>query len=311
MRRRLGFTLIELLVVIAIIAILIALLLPAVQQAREAARRSQCKNNLKQLALAIHNYHDTHNVLPPGLIDDPNDTSGTDGYGWSWGMMILPMIEQAPLYNEINAGPNTVTNVLVNNLQAVQRPLSAFKCPSSTDQNLNSHWLFNDGTNDQQLATSNYVANGGWAFTGTTSLDRGGLFHRNSDINFSNVHDGTSNTLLLGEKILEHPTSRNVLGGAVWAASHRTNRMGTAGSKNNSVGSVFGATHQSHPINGDPEAAGLDLAFAPMCYVSQHAGGSHFALCDGSVRFISANVDQVNLMRWLAQRDDKQVVGEF
>ncbi|WP_339734223.1 DUF1559 domain-containing protein [uncultured Gimesia sp.] len=311
MSRRRGFTLIELLVVIAIIAILIALLLPAVQQAREAARRSQCKNNLKQLAIALHNYHDTHSVLPSGLVDDPNDTSGVDGYGWSWGTMILPYIEQAPLYNNITPGPNTVTDVLANDLQSLQTPLAAFKCPSAVDPELNSHWIFNDGSNDQNLAVSNYAGNTGWAYTNGTSVDRGGVFFKNSAITLTEIYDGTSNTLLLGEKTLLHPHSKNVLGGSVWAASNRTDLMGTTGQYTDHVGCVFGGVHQSHALNGDPVAAGVDPAYTPLCFVSQHTGGVHFALCDGSVRFISENVDQVNLMRWLGQRDDKQVVGEF
>src|SRR5687768_201165 len=96
---RRAFTLIELLVVIAIIGILVALLLPAVQQAREAARRTQCKNNLKQLGLALHNYHDQHKLLPPGYVSDYT-TAGTDtGPGWGWAAMILPQIDQGPLFN--------------------------------------------------------------------------------------------------------------------------------------------------------------------------------------------------------------------
>src|SRR6188472_548040 len=100
---RRGFTLIELLVVIAIIAILIALLLPAVQQAREAARRSQCKNNLKQLGLALHNYHDTSNTLPPGWIAVPTMSGNTNASApcWGWGTMILPGLDQAPLYSSM------------------------------------------------------------------------------------------------------------------------------------------------------------------------------------------------------------------
>ena len=101
-RRRSGFTLIELLVVIAIIAILIALLLPAVQQAREAARRSTCKNNLKQLALALHNYHDTHRSFPVGLMRPDSNPASTQGHGVGWSAMILPFMHQAPLYNSIN-----------------------------------------------------------------------------------------------------------------------------------------------------------------------------------------------------------------
>src|SRR3954463_8669310 len=103
LRGRFGFTLIELLVVIAIIAILIALLLPAVQQAREAARRTQCKNNLKQIGLALHNYHDVFGCIPPGYIDigTPNSPTVYDG-GWSWASMILPQIDQAPLFNSFD-----------------------------------------------------------------------------------------------------------------------------------------------------------------------------------------------------------------
>ncbi len=311
MNARRGFTLIELLVVIAIIAILIALLLPAVQQAREAARRTQCKNNLKQLALALHNYHDTHRVLAPGYIDDPNDTGGVDGYGWAWGTLLLPLIEQAPLYNRLNPGPNKVTSVLVNDLPALQQPLAAFVCPSAVDEPLNSHWVFHDGTANRSLAKSNYAGVCGWAYTNTTTLDRGGVFFRNSAITLSDIHDGTSNTLLFGEKVRQHPRSKNVLGGSVWAATNRTNLMGTSGQNTNHVGCVLGATHQSHAVNGDPQAASLDMAFTPMVFVSQHAGGCHFAMCDGSVRFLSENLDQVNLMRWLSQRDDKQTIGEF
>ena len=96
-----GFTLIELLVVIAIIAILVALLLPAVQQAREAARRSSCKNNLKQIGLALHNYHDVHNVLPPGYLRYANSASTWSGPGWGWGVMILPQIEMTGMYDAL------------------------------------------------------------------------------------------------------------------------------------------------------------------------------------------------------------------
>lgn len=311
MKTRRGFTLIELLVVIAIIAVLIALLLPAVQQAREAARRSQCKNNLKQLALALHNYHETYRMLAPGYVDDPNDTSGTDGYGWSWGTYVLPILDQAPLYNRLNPGPNKVTNVLVNDLAALQLPLPAFVCPTAVDGPLNTHWQYNNGAANQNLGKSNYAGNGGWAYTNTTTLDRGGIFHRNSNITLGDIYDGTSNTLLLGEKIQLHPRSKNTLGGSVWAASNRTNLMGTSGQNANHVGSVLGLTHQSHATNGDPQAASLDLAFAPCVFASQHTGGAHFAMSDGSVRFLSENLDQVNLMRWLSQRDDKQVIGEF
>lgn len=120
--RKRGFTLIELLVVIAIIAILIALLLPAVQQAREAARRSTCKNNLKQIGIALHNYHDTHSVLPPGVLmfDDGSGDPDPDLGNWGWNTFLLPYIDQAPLYNQLTPnGANFPTSAAGSLIQTV------------------------------------------------------------------------------------------------------------------------------------------------------------------------------------------------
>jgi prepilin-type N-terminal cleavage/methylation domain-containing protein len=122
-----GFTLIELLVVIAVIAVLIALLLPAVQQAREAARRSQCKNNLKQLALALHNYHDVHNSLPPGWIEDPAITGQEDGI-WAWSAFLLPMLEQTALHQQLNVGNAKVAQVYDANRTELQTGPGVFRC---------------------------------------------------------------------------------------------------------------------------------------------------------------------------------------
>src|SRR3712207_6554389 len=134
---RKGFTLIELLVVIAIIAILIALLLPAVQQAREAARRSQCKNNLHQMGLALHNYHDAHNVFPPAnfkvLIQDTSPDQ-FNSQSTHWGAMLLPYLDQAPLYNSMVWGSHPTIWYQGPNLVAQQTVLTVFQCPSSTDR---------------------------------------------------------------------------------------------------------------------------------------------------------------------------------
>ena len=132
--RRRGFTLIELLVVIAIIAVLIALLLPAVQQAREAARRSQCTNNLKQIGLALHNYHDVYNTFPAGYIDQ--GVAANRGH-YSWTSAILPYIDQAPLSNLMRVGDVPLSTNLTNNLTAMQTPLSGFACPSNPAPSLN------------------------------------------------------------------------------------------------------------------------------------------------------------------------------
>ena len=141
MARRQGFTLIELLVVIAIIAVLVSLLLPAVQQAREAARRSQCKNNLKQIGLALHNYHDTHSTFPAGYYSwvtnngsgpawaniDPDTWDAAPG--WGWGTMLLPFLDQAPLYNQLNLNRSCWDGV---NAAGVITTLPVFLCPTAS-----------------------------------------------------------------------------------------------------------------------------------------------------------------------------------
>src|SRR5262245_62053385 len=140
MKGRRGFTLIELLVVIAIIAILIALLLPAVQQAREAARRTQCKNNLKQIGLALHNYESTHGLFPPSCINDPYASGTLDGVsypdslmvattGFGWGALLLAQLEQAPLYNQFNF--STGCWAIAHKTQVATR-LPVFLCPSAS-----------------------------------------------------------------------------------------------------------------------------------------------------------------------------------
>ncbi|HET6425668.1 MAG TPA: DUF1559 domain-containing protein, partial [Planctomycetaceae bacterium] len=131
-----GFTLIELLVVIAIIAILIALLLPAVQQAREAARRTQCRNNLKQIGLALHNYHDNFNVFPMGYSDTVAGANERNGAGWSWQTFILPQIDHGTIYNRFNFSTtpynNTYNGSPIDNQSLVATPLTVFSCPSDT-----------------------------------------------------------------------------------------------------------------------------------------------------------------------------------
>ena len=188
-RRARGFTLIELLVVIAIIAILIALLLPAVQQAREAARRSQCKNNLKQLGLAMHTYHDVHLMFPLSEMSHftPNSVA-YDGTGFGWSAFILPFIDQAPLYNQFNFNvpiPGTTNQPLVANVVPVAH------CPSDTQARVRDRGIPSDPAYVSAQSTASYVVSCGPWF-GTLAQDNGVFLAENRCSRIRDVTDGTS-----------------------------------------------------------------------------------------------------------------------
>ncbi|QDT95342.1 DUF1559 domain-containing protein [Gimesia aquarii] len=321
-----GFTLIELLVVIAIIAILIALLLPAVQQAREAARRSQCKNNLKQIGLAIQNYHDAFTTFPPGYVDE-RGSGGTlaDNEGhWAWSTMILPYIDQAPLYNQMNPGPITASTALNDAVirTSMQQPLAAFRCPSDTGPTLNGNagqGIQADNGTNYELPVSNYIAsnnnrtlrqsrssNGANGGSGAT-----GAFWRDSKLRFRDITDGASNTILVGERSYKLGTS-NYFAGTLYAAREFGGTNGPEqASGNQGLIAIFGGS--TYPINpANPSNVPTRQAFS-----SQHTGGAHFVLADGAVRFISENIDlntdnAVNsTLESLIGVADGQVIGEF
>src|SRR6476646_8069277 len=188
---RRAFTLIELLVVIAIIAILIGLLLPAVQKIREAANRMKCSNNLKQIGLGLHNYHDTAGKFPAGWI---TTTPNTAGY-WGWGVELLPYIEQDNLYRRLNPTQRTLQQAFQSDLLALQTPLSVYRCPSDTGGPMNQNRKFSVMLPGQTVAISisNYPGNGG------NSGDHG-LFQANTQVGFADIVDGTSNTIAVGER---------------------------------------------------------------------------------------------------------------
>lgn len=310
-RGRLAFTLIELLVVIAIIAVLIALLLPAVQQARESARRSQCKNNLKQIALAMHNYHDAHGVLPPGYVDlrgKAATVAANSGRGhWTWSAMILPQMELGTLYNTLNVGTNTPWQAMTNNPAAMQESFSAFRCPSDagapkvhTIQGMG----MGTGADFRGFPVTNYVVSNGVVVSrmykatdprdGTTGAV--GPFYRDSSVSFSSIIDGTSNTILIGERAYQLDSVRGagtLLGvrdrdgkGPV-AVDHPTITVPAGFAYDEGWGTASG--NSTRYINS-PKASGTEN----QGFSSHHVGGAHFALADGSVRFISENIQLLN-----------------
>lgn len=309
-----GFTLIELLVVIAIIAVLIALLLPAVQQAREAARRTQCKNNLKQLALGLHNYESAYTVLPPGwvatqgftYVNGTNSTTGVDGQGsWGWPAFVLPYIDLANLSNSLQVGQD-IRAALDDStkLALMQQAYPSFKCASDTAPTINDRRQFAGFSNTiRNLSTSNYVGwnSGSWGWLpGDTagSESRKGLFTMNSNTSFRDVTDGLSNTIMLGERMYKTFQSGTctincnaaVIFANEWnnlfANSRRNPRYGNT----NTLGMGEGGINAI--ITGDPTNPGLNCnAICARGAASYHVGGAQFAFADGSVRFISENID--------------------
>ncbi len=285
---RRGFTLIELLVVIAIIAILIALLLPAVQQAREAARRTQCRNNLKQLGLAIHNYHDNYNVFPHEMIHigPPHPPFGS---GWAWGAFILPYIDQAPLYTQLSPGGPNPGNLFVNangvsrppfaatlynGVALLQQPVPAFRCASDGGPPTNAFYSLPAGLNNG-YATSNYVVN-----------QQVLAFRTQPSWRIRDLTDGSTNTFLLGEKRLV-PT----LGAMCYTGATFLNDGG--GGLDSQL-----TFHATTPIN-TPASMTTSLTNAALgdgprrlryAISSAHTGGAIFAMADGSVRFVSQNI---------------------
>ncbi|WP_437230772.1 DUF1559 domain-containing protein [Planctomicrobium sp. SH661] len=317
-----GFTLIELLVVIAIIAVLIALLLPAVQQAREAARRSQCKNNLKQMGLALHNYHDAHNMFPFGVR-----MGGAGGFGPSFNAMILPYIDQAPLYNKlvwtgVNDGFAPVHDT--NKLYALNAIIPAFQCASSP-LNLRGPDLYGTGPTYEPHSCYPGISGGvsGNGFTDAREIGTGaGILAKNgilgylSTVGFRSINDGASNTMIIGEASNFYKDAAGNLTESGAAGTEHGWMMGTQATgdlASHPDPRMFNVTSVRYPPNAvfNTAANGMIANYGtnnPMN--SPHAGGVQVTLADGSVRFISENINMLTL-RILCSRDDGQVLGEF
>jgi prepilin-type N-terminal cleavage/methylation domain-containing protein len=313
LRLRRGFTLIELLVVIAIIAILVALLLPAVQQAREAARRTQCKNNMKQMGLALHSYHDTSGRLPISQGMALN-TAGQSFLQRTWGRSILPYIDQAVIYNQWNWN---IGHAAGTNRALTGTAISVFKCPSSpapevitvTDSGPNVDHP--DGPTFQAGVMEYFGNSVNWDFpgrpSGATDAEvmqiQGMIPYHTEGIRFRDVTDGLSNTVMVGEVAggeknyyagykadgLQHPTQGS------WATRNRTG-LGPV----DSTGTVY--------LGGNRIMNGNN--YNGTNYYSFHPGMVHFLLGDGSTRAVNENVDIDLAWRFLV-RNDGNPVGEF
>ncbi|QDT52623.1 putative major pilin subunit [Caulifigura coniformis] len=327
-RRRFGFTLIELLVVISIIAVLIALLLPAVQQAREAARRSQCRNNLKQYGLGIHNYHDTFTVFPIGA------TGGSTGNALprvGWQVRILPFMDQAPLYNKVDFSIDARNQAIEPGRTLWNFTLPYVRCPSDPyPSHFGIYAQANyTGSMGSQLTFStdrtichhfdSYAMKQSRFGTSPSASQVSGIFSFGAaSIRIGDVTDGTTNTLMAGEALPGCMGNGTSVSGS-----------GQQGSWINTWGNLFalgGGVSTIVPIN---EFTTCDFATPgqiadPQCnpgtwqntmqynygFKSRHVGGAHFTLADGSVKFISENINH-QMFQYIGDRSDGQVLGEF
>lgn len=246
-----GFTVVELVVIIAILAVGLALIGPGILEARAQARKYDCKNNLKSIGLALHNYHDANATLPPGWV--VKDTRPATGPCFGWGIMLAPYLDEAELYNKANfrAPPDVKTLIF-------QKRIGRFRCPDDTSEDLNSV--------RGRFATSNYSGNyGDVALPGSVdaSTKASGILYWNSSVRFRDVTDGTSAVFAMGERSIASAAG-------IWVGVR---------SNQNAGDSVTACNHQARPNSV------IDS------FSSRHPGGANFLFLDGAVRFISDDID--------------------
>ena len=324
-----GFTLVELLVVIAIIGILIALLLPAVQAAREAARRMQCTNNLKQIGIGIHMYHDTHQFLPPAAWHHLTSStySGQIGNGLCWRVFILPYIEQAALYDTLDFGAGdfnkTAKGVAKYNLvQIVGKNVPCYVCPSGTilyathgsanstkvttspADTLAGHYhgvngplgAINPPESSAQRYKEDRNTTSGMEYRGQLSSEQGVMSYAKC-ITMASILDGTFNTIAVGE--ITGKTCR--IAGAISGTNYDKCFDGAAWIRGRGMS---GSKSIVYGLNVLGTGNYNDIPFN-----SEHAGGVQFVLTDGSVRFITDTIDVFTILKRIAGKDDGEVVA--
>ena len=266
-----GFTLIELLVVIAIIAVLIALLLPAVQQAREAARRAQCKNNLKQFGLGMQNYHDTNKMFAIGWAFPA--AGQTTHYGWQ--ASIMPNMDMGGLYKLLNPSAQ-VGNVMpaAATVPDLQKKYANFRCPSDSGPSINPFY--------GSYSSSNYLYN--------EYLGNG-----NRGVSMSDIKDGSSNTLMIAERRIDNSNAARYSAGSIVFGKHTNsgasaNFRGSFPPNSTADYNVLGGPVTSAHTNSATSPSGNDNNCKRMAVNSEHTGGVHVLMCDGTVRFISNSI---------------------
>ena len=324
--RRRGFTLIELLVVIAIIAVLIALLLPAVQQAREAARRTQCKNNMMQIGLALNNYMMAHDVLPPGTQNDtgPIQSKEKGGYHMGWLTQILPYIEQQNVYSHIDFKKSVYDPV---NVPPRQQRINTFICPSDP------------GNSPGQTALTSYcgVHND---FETPIDVNQNGVLFLNSSVRYEQIRDGSSNTAFVMECRLNSGSDLGWMSGTKSSLRNAVLAIPVTSAPSKSSPPLEETENEAPPETPNPVTpspvnpefnfqlhantaglannanirqeladleAGREFVGGPSSF---HTGGGHFVMGDGSVRFISQNIDPKTL-RNIAHRADGEMLKDF
>jgi prepilin-type N-terminal cleavage/methylation domain-containing protein/prepilin-type processing-associated H-X9-DG protein len=276
---RTAFTLIELLIVLAIIAIIVGLLLPGVQRARETANRIGCENNLKQIGLALHNYHDDYQAFPPGYRAlAPYSDGATDTEpGWGWGSFILPYLEQGNLYGELNLSNPVQKSSPINTLVTI------YLCPS--DITPGSAFTITDffGNSICSAVPASYAACCGNDASETTDEAGNGIFYRNSHTRIGDITDGTSNTILIGERAWSNANgtwSGAISGGVVVRGPDNPCQPVVAGAWFPAATLVLAHAHLNNALLDPDGSAGMDD------FGSRHPGGSNFVFADGSVHFL-------------------------
>jgi prepilin-type N-terminal cleavage/methylation domain-containing protein/prepilin-type processing-associated H-X9-DG protein len=332
LRKRYGFTLVELLVVIAIIGILIALLLPAVQAAREAARRAQCTNNLKQMALALHNYHDSYNIFP--RYNQVAAIGTHAGYAYSVHVKLLLYIEQQPLYEKIRTTSKNFYENCSPNIDTIAKssPVAGYTCPS-------------DMPYPDFLGNCNYPVSAGSNIAwGIDPARQNGVFRFHDETTMASITDGTSNTIMVGEHLTGDADSNayrpttDVVAGLKWTGNNQSTSQGpiTAAAIEKAGKECHDNPSPHSPTSGARYVRGLNSYTVfntlappnwkyPSCMTatdgsaagsssgiyaarSRHPGGVNFALADASVRFISETIDLATYHA-LGSRNDGEAVS--